>query len=201
MRLYVRGVSSTGKEQPFLSPTRFTDYITPLHIKCHYVTDTGVKMKVWQLNCWKSRGEAFLFNEIAFLFCVTHCENSEVQIHIYPNGTKIIVTKFVLTRFVVQGMWIAAKLRHELTLTKRIFPDIMFTRRCVQFSRMCFLALFVILLVAPNILWHCGKFLYYRIFWPTGYLYSVDRTEPLQRRTCTISHGFTSIRMLNDYTF
>ena len=158
-------------------------------------------MKVWQLNCWKSWGEAFLFNEIAFLFCVTHCENSEVQIHIYPNGTKIIVTKFVLTRFVVQGMWIAAKFRHELTLTKRIFPDIMFTRRCVQFSRMCFLALFVILLVAPNILWHCGKFLYYRIFWPTGYLYSVDRTEPLQRRTCTINHGFTSIRMLNDYTF
>ena len=63
-------------------------------------------------NCWKSRGEAFLFNEIAFLFCVTHCENSEVQIHIYPNGTKIIVTKFVLTRFVAQGLWIAAKLRH-----------------------------------------------------------------------------------------
>ena len=29
--------------------TRYTDYITPLHIKCHCVTDTGVKMKVWQL--------------------------------------------------------------------------------------------------------------------------------------------------------
>ena len=28
---------------------RYTDYITPLHIKCHYVTDIGVKMKVWQL--------------------------------------------------------------------------------------------------------------------------------------------------------
>ena len=29
--------------------TGYTDYITPLHIKCHSVTDTGVKMKVWQL--------------------------------------------------------------------------------------------------------------------------------------------------------
>ena len=29
--------------------TRYTDYITPLHVKCHCVTDTGVKMKVWQL--------------------------------------------------------------------------------------------------------------------------------------------------------
>ena len=27
--------------------TRYIDYITPLHIKCHCVTDTGVKMKVW----------------------------------------------------------------------------------------------------------------------------------------------------------
>ena len=41
----------------------------------------------------------------------------------------------------------------------------MFTWRCVQFSRMCFLALFVALLAAPNILWYCGKFLCYRIFW------------------------------------
>ena len=40
----------------------------------------------------------------------------------------------------------------------------MFTWRCVQFLRMLFLALFVVLLAAPNILWHCGKFLYYRIF-------------------------------------
>ena len=41
----------------------------------------------------------------------------------------------------------------------------MFTRRCVQFSRMCILALFAALLAAPNILWYCGKFLCYRIFW------------------------------------
>ena len=29
--------------------TPYTDYITPLHIKCHCVTDTGMNMKVWQL--------------------------------------------------------------------------------------------------------------------------------------------------------
>ena len=34
--------------------------------------------------CWKSRGEAF-FNWTAFLFDVTHCENSEVQIAVFSK--------------------------------------------------------------------------------------------------------------------
>ena len=46
------------------------------------------------LNCWKSRGEGF-FNEIAFLFCVTHSENSEVHIAIVSKWNMLRDWKLV----------------------------------------------------------------------------------------------------------
>ena len=59
------------------------------------------------------------------LYGFTYTEKYLVKFIQY--GTKIIVIKFVLTRFVIQGLWIAAKLRHLRLLSTFLSPKLSFS--------------------------------------------------------------------------